>query len=141
MEQVPDNQKESNDVNAVRRVEASKHWQNGHLGVTAEDHLTFGSSPDIELMRNPGKTLGELWSMKKILEKLNGLVAFLEKARREYDGKGQNHPDMHWMRDDIVYAKKELMGTISYLKSIEKLPKKFENFEVKDQESDPEEKR
>ena len=50
--------------------QARKHWQNGHFGVTADDHWAIGGSPETELRRNPGKTLGELWSIEKILEKL-----------------------------------------------------------------------
>ncbi len=130
--------KEMDYASAARQIEARKHWQNGHLGVTAEDHLAFGGSPDYELMRNPGKTLGELWGMEEILEKLKSLVNFLGEARNEYQEK--DHLDSDWAKDNILYAKKELRATISYLKSIGKLPKEFEDFEVQDLESDPKEK-
>lgn len=120
-----------------RREKAYKHWENGHLGVTAEDHWAIGGTPEIELRRNPGKTLGELWTVDQFREKLESSVTFLEKARGEYKEKGPNHPDIHWSRDDILSAKQELRGTIRYLKSIGKLPEEFENFEVKDLKSDP----
>ncbi len=117
--------------------EASKHWQNGHLGVTAEDHRAFGGSPDTELRQNPGKTLGELWSMDKILEHSKKGIAFLERMRKEYQEKGQNHPDISWSRDSIISEKQSLRATISYLKSIGKLPEELENFEVEDLKNDP----
>ena len=122
---------------ASEQIEARKHWQNGHLGVTAEDHLVFGGSPDIELSRNRGKTLGELWSVEKISEKLRSLIDFLEKARKEYDKKDPYQFDSRLPRDNIIYAKKELRTTFSYLKSIGKLPKEFEYFEVQDLKNDP----
>jgi|GEM_PF-1621130 len=124
---------------ADNQLEARKHWQNGHLGVTAKDHLAFGGSPNLELTRNPGKTLGELWNLDKIREKLEELVVFLEKSRQEYAKKNPRDFDAHWPKDNILYAKKELRKTISYLMSIEKLPKEFENFEVRDLETDPKE--
>ncbi len=142
VEKIPDNSKqtqaESTKADQKLRMEkARKHWQSGHLGVTADDHRAVGGSPETELRQNPGKTLGELWSMEKILEKLESDVAFLEKARQEYKEKGQYHPDIHWSRDDILSAKEGLRATISYLKSIGKLPEEFENFEVEDLASDP----
>ena len=124
-------------ASAERQIEARKHWQNGHLGVTAEDHRAFGGSPDLELSQNPGKTLGELWDIDKICKYLENLVASLGKARREYQEKGPNHPDIHWSRDDILSAKDSLRKAIPYLQSIAKLPEEFTEFEVEDLESDP----
>jgi hypothetical protein len=123
----------------MRIKKAQEHWKQGHLGVTAEDHKAIGGSPDTELRQNPGKTLGELWSMEKILEYLKKDVAFLKKAREEYKEKGPNHPDIHWSRDDIFSAKESLRAAIPYLKSIGKLPEEFANFEVEDLEDDPKE--
>ncbi len=116
---------------------AREHWRNGHLGVTADDHKAVGGSPNEELRRNPGKTLGELWKEEKILEKLKSYATFLERARKEYGEKNLNDPDIHWSRDDIFSAKEELRAAIPYLKSIGKLPKEFENFKVENLESDP----
>lgn len=131
------NHQATNYESAARISEARKNWKRGHLGVTKEDHLAIGSTPETELSKNPGKTLGELWSIEKISEKLQGLVEFLEKARKEYGEKGPYHPDSHWAKDDILYAKGELRNSISYLKFIEKLPKEFENFEIQDLKEDP----
>lgn len=137
IDKMVENQQAKDYASATRIIEARKNWKQGHLGVTKEDHLAIGSTPDIELMKNPEKTLGELWSIEKISGKLHGLVKFLEKARKEYKEKGTYHPDAHWAEDDILYAKNELKSTISYLKSIKKLPKEFENIEIQDLEGDP----
>ncbi len=116
---------------------AREHWRNGHMGVTADDHWAIGGSPETELRRNTGKTLGELWSMEAILEKLENYVIFLERARKEYKEKKPHDPDIYWSRDDIFSVKDELRATIPYLKSIGKLPEKFKDFKVEDLESDP----
>ena len=60
----------------------------------------------------------------------------MEKARQEYKEKGDLH---YWSKDDIISSKKSLRLAISYLKLIRKLPKEFDNFEIKDLESDPKE--
>jgi len=120
----------------LRIEKALKHWERGHLGVTADDHKAIGGTPDLELRKNPNKTLGELWSEKQILEYLRKRSIFLEKARQEYKEKGDLH---YWSKDDIISSKKSLRLAISYLKLIRKLPKEFDNFEIKDLESDPKE--
>jgi hypothetical protein len=116
---------------------AMKKWNEvGHLGVTADDHWAIGGSPDLELNRNNGKTLGELWDMPKIKEFLDSNVAMLENGRTEY-AKDSFGPDSHWFRDDITSAKKSLRLALSYLKSIDKLPSEYSDYEINDEEYDP----
>ena len=116
---------------------ALEHFRNGHLAITAEDDLIGGGSPHPDLSKNPRKTLGELWDVEKIREDLQRIVLLLEKGRKEYKEKGSHHPDSHWPMDDIKYAKGELRKTLPYLKSIGKLPEKFENIKIEDLEDDP----
>jgi hypothetical protein len=117
------------------------HWaENGNLGVTADDHYAIGSSPDMELCQNHGKTLGELWDIEKICEKIKDTINFLEKARKKYEikyEKDPRYPDNRWYRDDVIYGKEELKRMLRYLRSIGKLPEEFENYSVKDLRSDP----
>ena len=124
-------------------IEAHEHWQRGFLGVTDEDHRALGGTPDLELSQNPRKTLGEIWSIDKIREKLEKGVTFLERARKNYKREYEGDPrylDNRWYKDDILNEKDELRKTMLYLKSIGKLPKEFENIEIQDMESDPKEK-
>lgn len=140
IKEMVDQQKVTDYASAAKQIEARKNWQRGHLGVTAEDHRAFGGTPDLELSQNQGKTLGELWNIEKIREKLEESIAFLKKARKNYEKKHEGdprYPDNRWYRDDILNEKDELRKTILFLKSIGKLPKEFENFEVEDLESDP----
>lgn len=129
-------------INMIEKIahnleSAREHWRNGHMGVTAADHWAIGGSPETELRRNPGKTLGELWSAEEILEKLENYAIFLERARKEHKEKNPHDPDIRWSRDDIFSVKEELRATIPYLNSIGKLPEKFKDFKVEDLESDP----
>lgn len=122
---------------AKEQTIARRHWKNGHLGVTAEDHLVLGGTPDQELIENPGRTLGEVLPMEEILKELESLKNLLENARKEYGTKGLSYEDLSWCRDNIIHAKKELVASINYLKSIGKLPEEFETFEVSDLVGDP----
>ncbi len=121
-----------------KREEAEKIWHtNGRLGVTGDDHWAIGGTPTLELNKNPGKTEGELWSIEKIKETLDGWVDFLEKARKRLpDVKTDFVANMN-TEDDIKWAKKELRLAMPYLKSINKLPPEYENFSVEDLPGDP----
>lgn len=116
---------------------ALEHLKNGYLAITAEDDFVGGGSPHPDLRNNPGKTLGEIWSIEKIGESLQKEVKMLEDGRKEYAEKGPYHPDSHWAKDNIICAKEELRRTIPYLKSIGKLPKEFEDFSMDDLDGDP----
>lgn len=138
-EQAPDGGSAEQDERQARYEVAMQHWERGRMGVTAEDHLAIASTPPGELERNPGKTLAELWDEERILQKLNGLVQYLSRQRSEFKEKGPYHQQAGMLASGITYAKKEIRASIPYLRSLGKLPKEFENFEVDDAEGDPKE--
>jgi hypothetical protein len=93
-----------------------------YLASTAEDHKSIGSTPPEELLKNPGKTLGELWDTEQIKE-------FLDKQK--YDIKfGENHLKSHKdtaVEELIADKKVSLKDSIDYLKRIGKLPTGYNN--------------
>jgi hypothetical protein len=127
----------SNTIYEERRQQAVRNFASyGHLGVTAADHWAIGGSPDIELNRNQGKTLGELWSIEKIKDRLDSQVDFLDQARRRYVMEPSG-PDGQWAKDDIISVKKSLRSALHYLDLINKLPEEYKRFQVEDLEVDP----
>lgn len=120
--------------NALRR--AKKKWRTaGRLGVTAADHLAVGSSPPVQLEKNPGKTLAGIMSTEEIAAWLEQKATFLSSEKKRYAA--MENPD-DWTKSGLVlYAKAELRLAIPYLASIGKLPQEFTDFHVEDLESDP----
>lgn len=97
----------------------------GWLGLTAEDHVISGSNgmPEL-LLKNPGKTLGELMSDEEILNWIKGekdsLIEYFEKLRNP----GSSFEKFHL--PEITYRFK---ASLEYLKHIGRLPKEFEDFD------------
>jgi hypothetical protein len=96
-------------------LEAQKNWrEKGSLGVTASDYEAISGTPEDELIQNPGKTLGEIWSDEQILDHLIGTERNIEE--------NESIEKMKKWNDDL---KENLRVTILYLKSINRLPKEY----------------
>jgi hypothetical protein len=104
---------------------ASKKRQTlGWLGITAQDHYAFGSSPPFELSQNPGKTLGEILPEDKIIEFLDKLRAAYER----YHTLAEQYPDNPRNKEEATKQKKEITANIHYLESVGKLPEQYRDF-------------
>ena len=97
----------------------------GHLGVTAQDHWNIGGSPPILLNQNLEKNEGELVSDEEILEKLDGLIRYKERAEEKL----KTNPNHELAQGDLADFKKQFPITIKYLASIERLPEKYKNYQ------------
>ncbi len=96
---------------------AQKHWkENGWLGVTAEDHTLKGSTPDDILIKNPGKTLGELMSDEEIHEYIAEMQKIIIK---------DENSDIEHIRMLAEMQKENLDSCIRYLKVIGRLTEDF----------------
>jgi hypothetical protein len=107
---------EHNPLENIQYKESVEKFRNfGDLGVTAEDHLNLASTPDKELEENPGKTLGEIWDDEKIRKFLGDLKEFISTEQ-----------DTDVMKRYQKQQQANFESTVSYLKSIDKLPEGFE---------------
>lgn len=105
-----------NDQEMVQRaLEKSRKF--GLFSLTAEDHTYISSTPDERLKRNPGKALYEILSDKEIEDCLNMALNNLNDTNLISSGQSEN---------DLDFIKK----SIAFLKSVKRLPKKFETFEI-----------
>lgn len=102
---------------------AQENWNtNGSLGVTAEDHIAIGSTPDNILIENEGKTLGELMSDSEIQDFINGTKENI-KENEDYIKTGPHNANsiINFNKD----IKDNLDKTLVYLKKIGRLPVDF----------------
>ena len=100
---------------SIEYLAAQKNWEEkGYLGVTAQDHKAIHSTPDNILIENPSKTLGELMSDTEIIEYIQGTQRNIEENSK--------YPHMTDFNEDL---KKNLETTISYLKTIQRIPEDF----------------
>jgi hypothetical protein len=97
----------------------------GRLSLTAADHWAIGSTPSDLLESNPGKTQAELMTNEEILDELREWQQAIEKYSQE------EYRSTNLGRSSLVYLKEDFRTTIPYLRSIGRLPKEFENFDIK----------
>ena len=111
----------------LEREKASKQKfkELGHLGVTAQDHWNIGGSPPILLNRNPEKTLGELLSEEELLDWLDKLVEYGERAKQKLT----TNPDDELAQGDLKDFSTRFPLAIKYLASIGRLPEKYKNYQ------------
>lgn len=108
----------------AREVSAKKFQNLGQLGVTAKDHFNVDSSgPAVELSQNPGKTLGEILTDEELEQKIQKLQIFMETSKKRL----KDNPKNDWAKEDVKYAKREFSVTLSYLKSLGRLPEKYKD--------------
>lgn len=98
-----------------KRIIKNNWDKNGSLGVTVEDHILIGSTPEDILVKNPGKTLGELMSDLEINEFIRGTLKNIEENKKYSHLKNFNM--------DLI---ENLILSVEYLKSIRRLPKDFD---------------
>jgi len=128
----PEQSKNNNDQNnelaeGLEKDKASRQRfkEFGHLGVTAQDHWNIGGSPPILLNRNPEKTLGELLSDQELLDWLDKLLEYGERAKEKLEAE----PDDESAKGDLEDFNKRFPLAIKYLASIGRLPEKYENYQ------------
>lgn len=95
---------------------AAKFNTFGSLGVTADDHLSIGSSPQELLVSNPGKTLGELMTEDEISRWIDGQ----QKQIAEYSS--DQYKNVSFVRSILPKLIEDLRLSKEYLNSIGKLP-------------------
>ena len=101
--------------NELINKEIKNNWdKNGSLGVTSQDHIIFGSTPDQILIDNPGKTLGELMSDSEIKD-------FIEGTLKNIEG-NKNYENLNSFNKKLLA---NLILSVKYLKSIKKIPEDF----------------
>jgi hypothetical protein len=88
----------------------------GPLGVTADDHLAIGSTPNQRLINNPGKTLGEIMSAEEINDWLTAAKGEIKKCSSE------EYATNSFVCGMLTTIKKNLQLSEQYLLSINKLP-------------------
>lgn len=99
-----------NNLNKV--IEKAKLY--GDLSLTAEDHISIGSTPDPRLEKNPGKAMYELLSDEEIGSWLDMMLE-LAKSEAKKVGASKRH------------VKEHLLNSIAFLKSIDKLPQRYDD--------------
>lgn len=96
---------------------AKKSREFGYFSLTAQDHKDIGSTPPQELLENPEKAQYELMTEEQIIEHLDFALECLY--------------DPICIKNGVAKMKKELfVASLPFLKSVNRLPKKFENFDV-----------
>ena len=106
-----------------RKAAAAKFAEGGPLAVTYEEHLFFGTPPDIQ-RKNPGKTLAELMSDDEILDRLRKYVKAISTLKKEAPKYGPQ-----WV--DVCDRQIEKMKIeMRYLEKIGRLPEEFKDFDV-----------
>lgn len=94
----------------------------GWFDLTAEDNENIGSSPESRLLENPGKARYELLTDSETEEYLNRALRRIDKAGR--DAK-------LFEKNGLLEVEKNFLKTaIPFLRSVNHLPKKFENFDL-----------
>ena len=123
----PEKQNENDIEDTSSRWEKSqqKFSEVGHLGVTAQDHWDIGSSPPLLLNRNPGRTLGELYSDEELLKYLDNLINYKEEAEKRIEA----DPNDRWAQGNLEDFNERFPVTIKYLSSIGRLPDKYKDYQ------------
>jgi hypothetical protein len=103
-----------------------KFREKGMFSVTADDHYNINSTPEKELLDNPGKTLGDIWTKEQIAEHLKEAKGFndyfqKEKVEQCDDDKNEDANIKDMVADNRVDFPKDM----KYLHSIGKLPEEF----------------
>lgn len=106
-----------------RNAAAAKLVEGGALAVTYEEHLFFGTPPEIQ-KKNPGKTLAELMNDDEILDRLRKAVKAISTLKKEAPKHG---PQWEAVRDREIEKMKIEMR---YLEKIGRLPGEFKDFDV-----------
>lgn len=97
-------------------VAVEKFKAHGPLGVTADDHLTIGSTPPKKLEENPDRTLGELMTEEEIVDWIKELEKQIaEFSQEKYKNNSFVKSSLPKLIEDLNLGKK-------YLTSIGKLP-------------------
>ena len=95
----------------------------GHFGVTAKDHHDLGGTPPDILENNPGKTKIDLYSDQDIEKELqdwhDSWVEFND----------PKHKDSTFAQSYLKSLYKKILISTAYLRSINRLPEKFKNFD------------
>lgn len=91
----------------------------GYLGATADDHERIYSTPDERLIKNPGKSLGEIMSDEELHENIAlQLEFFKEQDSSEIEKE-------HW-QDFVTSRKIDFINSLRYLEKIGRLPKEID---------------
>jgi len=100
---------------------ASKKYKNlGWFSLSLEDHDDLGSTPDDLMAQNPGKAQYELLSDDEIETHLNNTL----EAIKEYTNETTNNKSF------LQNLKEDMKVDIPFLKSVNRLPDKFKNFDI-----------
>ena len=94
----------------------------GPLAVTAEDHLAAGSTPPPELESNPGKTLADLMTDTEI----ESWLLNHEEAIKNLES-NDDRPKELIAEQMLKQLQANYGSSINYLKTINRLPKRFMN--------------
>lgn len=136
-EQLPKNQIDciykNGDKNGNGRIEkknkgAEKINRCGYLGLTCDDHKDLGSTPEQILKENPGKTLGELLSHKEIEDYLDQEIKGAEESKKRLGENDDGATDKTIIINALRDFKGNFMRDLNYLRSIGKLPEKYQSF-------------
>jgi hypothetical protein len=94
-----------------------KFRASGFLSLTAQDHKDMGSTPSKELKENPDKAQYEIMSDEKITKLLDDAIECMS--------------DETLIKSGFAKSQKNFfIVSLPYLKSVGRLPAKFENFDL-----------
>ena len=131
-------EKESIKLNSTERereieISEEKFKTCGPLVVTAKDHYNIGSSAPVELRNNPDKTFAEILNDQELSEYLEKLEIQIKESTSTLKEKMKNKPLFEqidtWVESNLRNDLKKLNLTINYLKSIGRLPQKYDDFD------------
>lgn len=104
-------------IDSAEFMKASEKFNTlGPLGVTADDHLVIGSTPNERLINNPGKTLGELMSADEVNTWLEGTKGEIKKYSSEEYQKNS------FIQSMLIRLKSDWQLSEQYLLSMNRLP-------------------
>jgi|SRR5680860_508153 len=96
-----------------------KEKEFGYFAMTAEDHKALGSTPDDVLKDNAGKALHELLSDDEIEEYIEGAIQTIKENDENLQENGYLDIQRNFLR-----------VSLPFLKSINRLPEKFADFNI-----------
>ncbi len=104
---------------SLRTIASEKSKKYGVLSLTAHDHLALGSTPPDELITEPDKALYETMTDDQIEKYLDLVLDFV------YDPKLIKNGFAKAQKDDFL-------ASLHFLKSVNKLPNAYDDFNVDD---------